>query len=259
VNAVYSNELAGNAGQQGEETMGTMKGTAIGLVAAGVAALTAMPASAATLKVKVDDIKNGGMLANKYAFCAPAAQGHTMPGTDINPSISWSKGPSGTKSYAVILSDSDSPAEHREMMNKEGVTMTADIKRHDYFHWVLADIPPSVTSIKEGADSNARVAHGKPATPSAAGLKGLNTYTVVLAANDAMKGQYYGYDGPCPPWNDDVVHHYHFTVYALSVSSLGLPKDFDAPGALDAMKGKILAQGELLGLFTQNPAKGAKP
>ena len=103
------------------------------------------------------------------------------------------------------------------------------------------------------------MAHGKPATPSAAGLKGLNTYTVVLAANDAMKGQYYGYDGPCPPWNDDVVHHYHFTVYALSVSSLGLPKDFDGPAVLDAMKDKILAQGELLGLYTQNPAKGAKP
>jgi phosphatidylethanolamine-binding protein (PEBP) family uncharacterized protein len=43
------------------------------------------------------------------------------------------------------------------------------------------------------------------------------------------------------------------------VSSLGLPKDFDGPAALDAMKDKILAQGELLGLYTQNPAKGAKP
>ena len=51
----------------------------------------------------------------------------------------------------------------------------------------------------------------------------------------------------------------YFTVYALSVSSLGLPKDFDAPAVLDAMKDKILAQGELLGLYTQNPAKGAKP
>jgi len=68
----------------------------------------------------------------------------------------------------------------------------------------------------------------------------------------------YGYDGPCPPWNDDNLHHYHFTVYALSVSSLNLPKDFDAPTAMEAMKGKILAQGQELGLFTQNPAKGAK-
>ena len=241
--------------------MGSLRTTAIGILATGMAAgigLAATPASAATLKVHVDSIKSGGMLANKYAFCAPAAQGHTTAGQDINPSVSWSKGPRGTKSYAIILYDTDSPAEHRELMNKEGVTMTADIKRHDYYHWVLVDIPGNVTSIKEGADSSARVAHGKPAT-STVGVKGLNSYTVVLAGNDAMKGQYYGYDGPCPPWNDDVVHHYHFTVYALSVKSLDLPKDFDAPAAQAAMKGKILAQGDFLGLYTQNPAKGAKP
>jgi phosphatidylethanolamine-binding protein (PEBP) family uncharacterized protein len=144
-----------------------------GMLAASLA-LAAVPASAATLKVKVDDLKAGGMIANKYAFCAPAAQGHSQHGPNINPSISWSKGPPGTKSYALILHDPQSPAEHREMMNKEGITMTADVKRHDFFHWVLADIPPSVTSIKEGADSSAWVAHGNPATPSAASVKGLN-------------------------------------------------------------------------------------
>jgi Raf kinase inhibitor-like YbhB/YbcL family protein len=207
---------------------------ALGLLAA-VPALMAAPASAAGLKVHVDTIKNGDTLANKFAFCAPAAQGHTTGGANINPTISWSKGPRGTKSYAVILYDPKSPAEHREMMNKEGVTMGADVARHNFYHWVLVDIPKDVTSIKEGADSNARVLHGKPATPSAAGVKGLNDYTKVTAANDAMKGQYYGYDGPCPPWNDDLVHDYHFTVYALSVGSLNLPKDFDAAAAQDAM------------------------
>ncbi|MGB6938648.1 MAG: YbhB/YbcL family Raf kinase inhibitor-like protein [Xanthobacteraceae bacterium] len=236
----------------------TAKMAVAGLFAAG-ATLVAAPVSARTLKVKVDSAKSGEMLANKYAFCAPAAQGHTTAGSNINPSISWSKGPRGTKSYAVIIFDPQSPAEHREMMNKEGVTMTADIKRHDFFHWVLVDIPADVTSIKEGADSSARVLHGKPATPSAVGVKGLNDYTKVTAANDAMKGQYYGYDGPCPPWNDDLVHDYHFTIYALSVKSLGLPKDFDAAAAQDAMKDKILAQGEQVVPYTQSPAKGAKP
>lgn len=232
----------------------------LSLLAAAVSAfVTAAPAADRTLKVHVDNIKNGDMLANKFAFCAPAAQGHTTGGGNINPSISWSKGPRGTKSYAIILYDPQSPAEHREMMNKDGVTMGADIKRHNFYHWVLVDIPKDVTSIKEGADSNARVVHGKPATPSAAGVKGLNDYTKVTASNDAMKGQYYGYDGPCPPWNDDLVHNYHFTVYALSVPSLNLPKDFDAEAAQDAMKGKILAQGETVGFYTQNPAKGAKP
>jgi Raf kinase inhibitor-like YbhB/YbcL family protein len=251
--------LFGQAQIDGEDTVKMRKIAAIAMLAAGMCGvLAAAPASARALKVKVDSLKNGGTLATKYAFCAPAAQGHTTAGQNINPSISWSKGPRGTKSYAIILFDPKSPAEHREMMNKEGVTMTADVKRHDFYHWVLVDIPPNVRSIKEGADSNARVVHGKPATPSAAGVKGLNDYTKVMAANDAMKGQYYGYDGPCPPWNDDLVHDYHFTVYALSVKSLGLPKDFDAAAALDAMKGKILAQGEVVGNYTQNPAKDAK-
>jgi hypothetical protein len=228
-------------------------------LAAGAASLASAPASAASLKVTVDSFKPGTLMPNKYAFCAPAAQGHTTGGANVNPSVSWSKGPRGTKSYVVILSDPRSPAEHRELMNKEGVTMGPEVQRHAFYHWVLVDIPAKVRSIKEGADSNARVLHGKPATPSAVGVKGLNDYTKVTAANDAMKGQYYGYDGFCPPWNDTVVHDYHFTVYALSVPSLGLPKDFDGPAAQDAMKGKILAQGEELGLYTQNPAKGAKP
>jgi Raf kinase inhibitor-like YbhB/YbcL family protein len=239
--------------------MAGIKVAIIGALAAAAAiGLTAPQASARSLKVRVDSFKNGGMMPNKYAFCMPAAQGHTTAGPDVSPSISWSKGPRGTKSYAIVLYDTDSPAEQREKMNKEGMTLTAAVPRKDFYHWVLVDIPPNVRSLKEGADSNGRVVHGKPATPAAAGVRGLNDYTKVMAANDAMKGQYYGYDGPCPPWNDDVVHHYHFNVYALSVSSLNLGKDFDGAAAMQAIKDKTLEQGAELGLYTQNPAKGAK-
>jgi hypothetical protein len=73
-----------------------------------------------------------------------------------------------------------------------------------------------------------------------------------------MKGKYFGHDGPCPPWNDDDVHHYHFFVYALSVKSFGLPADFDGPAAMEAMKGKVLAEGKLDAIYVTNPAKGAK-
>jgi len=231
----------------------------IGLAAGTFIAAMATSASAASLKVQVDSVKTGGMLANKFAFCMPAAQGHTTGGPNINPSIKWSKGPRGTKSYAIILYDTDSPAEQREKMNKEGETLTAAVKRKIYNHWVLVDIPAGTRSIKEGTASHERVLHGKPATPApAGGVNGLNDYTTATAANPAMKGNYYGYDGPCPPWNDENLHHYHFSVYALSVKSLGLPKDFDAAAAKEAMKGKILAEGELLAVYTQNPAKGAK-
>jgi hypothetical protein len=247
-------------GQQGwthrEDDMGMTKAAVFGLLAA--VGLVATPVYAKTLKVSVDSFKNNGTIPIKYAFCVPAAQGHTGPGSNISPKISWSKGPAGTKSYAIILHDTDAPAEQREKMNKEGMTLTSAVPRRNFFHWVLVDIPPSVTSLAEGAESNARVPHGKPATPAAGGgVRGLNDYTKVMAANDAMKGQYYGYDGPCPPWNDENIHHYHFTVYALSVKTLNLAKDFDGAAAVAALKDKVLAQGEVLGLYTQNPDKGA--
>jgi Raf kinase inhibitor-like YbhB/YbcL family protein len=239
--------------------MKTIKAAATAVIAAiMVAGLAASPASARELRVSVDAFKDGEMIPNKYAFCMPAAQGHTAAGDNFSPSISWSRGPRGTKSYAIVLYDTDSPAEQRDKINKEGVTMTSAIPRKTFFHWVLVDIPPHIRSLKEGADSDARVVHGKPATPAAAGVRGLNDYTKVTANNDATKGKYYGYDGPCPPWNDAVVHHYHFAVFALSVKSLDLPQAFDGGDALEVMKDKILAQGEVVGLYTQNPVEGAK-
>jgi Raf kinase inhibitor-like YbhB/YbcL family protein len=231
------------------------KAAVVGLFAA--VGLVVTPASAKTLKVSIDSFKNGAMMPNKYAFCVPAAQGHTGPGPNISPKISWSKGPAGTKSYAIILHDTDSPAEQREKMNKEGMTLTSSVKRKTFYHWVLVDIPASVTSLAEGAESAARVAHGKPATTKI-GVRGLNEFTIIFAANDALKGQYYGYDGPCPPWNDENIHHMHFTVYALSVPTLNLTGAFGGPEAMAALKDKVLAQGEVLGLYTQNPDKGAK-
>ena len=61
--------------------MGTIKIAVFGLLAAGLA-LAAAPASAQTqtLEVRVDGLKNGGVIPNQYCFCVPAAQGHVAPG-----------------------------------------------------------------------------------------------------------------------------------------------------------------------------------
>jgi Raf kinase inhibitor-like YbhB/YbcL family protein len=178
-------------------------------------------ASAASLKVHVDSIKDGGAVPAKYAFCVPTPDGHMGPGPDVSPSISWSKGPRGTKSYAIILYDTDSPKTDREKMNKEGMMVPKTATRQTFYHWVLVDIPANVHSLKEGVGSKGRIAHGKPAT-AAVGKPGVNMFTMVFTNNDAMKGVYHNYDGPCPPWNDENLHHYHFAVYALSVKTLGL-------------------------------------
>jgi hypothetical protein len=69
-----------------------------------------------------------------------------------------------------------------------------------------------------------------------------------------MAGDYYGYDGPCPPWNDDLLHHYHFRVYALDVPTLGLAGKFTASAARDAMQGHVLAEAAITGTYTLNAA-----
>jgi Raf kinase inhibitor-like YbhB/YbcL family protein len=217
----------------------------------------AAPADAASLSVKSSAFKSGHAIPGKYAFCVPAAQGHVGPGDNINPQISWSKGPKGTKSYAIIAKDPDVPA-IRDDMNKEGKTLPVNLKRRDFYHWVLVDIPADATEVGEGVDSNARVVHGKPPGPGKVGIKGVNTYGEVFASNEQLKGTYGGYDGPCPPWNDLRVHHYHFTVYALNVASLGLTGNFTGPDVEKAMKGHVLAKGEVVGEYSQNPPVAAK-
>jgi phosphatidylethanolamine-binding protein (PEBP) family uncharacterized protein len=103
-------------------------GIALGTCVAMSQLAIAPAASAASLKVKVASIKDGGAIPGKYAFCVPAAQGHSVPGPNISPPISWSKGPKGTQSYVVIMTDTDSPKENRDKMNKEGMTYPDSLK-----------------------------------------------------------------------------------------------------------------------------------
>ena len=72
-----------------------------------------------------------------------------------------------------------------------------------------------------------------------------------------MRGDYHGYDGPCPPWNDEIVHHYVFTVYALDIEHLPLTGKFGGPEVRAAMQGHILAEASLTGTYTLNPKLGA--
>ncbi len=65
-----------------------------------------------------------------------------------------------------------------------------------------------------------------------------------------MGGLYGGYDGPFPPWNDERLHTYHFTVYALDVPSLGLEGEFKLDDVRAAMEGHVLDQGKLVAEYT---------
>ena len=119
---------------------------------------------------------------------------------------------------------------------------------------MLVDLPPSVTSIAEGSHSSGITPKGKPPGPSpSGGLQGLTNYTQWFEGHPDMGGQYAGYDGPAPPWNDERVHGYRFTLYALDVPTLGLSGSFTGQQLREAIQGHVLEQAELLGIYAIYP------
>jgi Raf kinase inhibitor-like YbhB/YbcL family protein/uncharacterized protein (TIGR00297 family) len=95
-----------------------------------------------------------------------------------------------------------------------------------FIHWVIYNMTPTLEGLPEGMPKTDEVAE--------VGTQGLNG-----------SGKH-GYDGPCPP--PGATHHYHFQLYALDVPP-NLPVKLDSSGLKKAMRGHILAQGELVGTF----------
>lgn len=211
----------------------------------------------AQLDVTIDGWANGEAIPDKFAFCRPAAPGPIEMSDNRNPAIRWANAPEGTKSYAVLCVDPDVPSKP-DNVNKEGAIVPADLPRIDFYHWVLADIPPHVSEIREAAECDGVTARGKAPGECAFGVRGVNNYTDWFAGDPDMGGDYGGYDGPCPPWNDEVVHRYRFTVYALDVPSLGLSGKFGGQEMLQAMEGHVLAKGSWVGTYTLNPKLRAR-
>ena len=69
-----------------------------------------------------------------------------------------------------------------------------------------------------------------------------------------MGGDYFGYDGPCPPWNDSIVHRYRFTLYALDLSRCPVEGRFNRTEVLAAIEGHVLAEASITGTYSLNPA-----
>ena len=206
-----------------------------------------------TLQVTIDGWENGGAVPDKFAFCVPAEENHVTMGENKSPAISWFGAPEGTASFAIICHDPDVPTD-LALINNEEKNIPADVPRFSLYHWVLADIPAALDNLTEGAESEGIQPGGKDAGQTDHGVRGINGYTDWFAKDEQMKGIYGGYDGPCPPWNDDRIHHYHFSVYALDVESLGLGDNFTGSDLEAAIKDHILAQGEFLGTYSLNPA-----
>jgi Raf kinase inhibitor-like YbhB/YbcL family protein len=132
-------------------------------------------------------------------------------GGNVSPALSWSNPPAGTKSFALLAHDPDAPT------------------GNGWWHWVVYDIPPDVTSLPAGA--------GDPA-------KGLMPPGAEQGKSDFGTP---GYGGPCPPPGKP--HHYYFRLYALKVPKLEIPADATAAAIDVSVNRNSLGKAEIMGLY----------
>jgi Raf kinase inhibitor-like YbhB/YbcL family protein len=213
------------------------------------------------MKLWSDSFRDGDPVPEANAFAVIDPITHVHLSTNRNPHLAWDEVPAGTQSLVLFCFDVDVPSVGTDV-NRKGHTVPFDLPRTDFYHWTLVDIPLGMKSIAEGALSDKVVAKGKSGPDVAMPLKkgdyiplrqGVNDYTGWFANDPDMAGDYYGYDGPCPPWNDERIHHYIFRIYALDVARFPLEGRFTGPEAMLAIKGHILDEAQMIGCYTLNP------
>lgn len=208
-----------------------------------------------------NSFRDGGAIPADYAFASIAPFAHVRPAANRNPHLAWDDVPGGTESLALFCHDADAPLDRTDA-NRDHVTLRHGLPRVDFFHWVLLDLPPTLFTVAAGQMSDGVTPCGKAAPQVVLRTngvhrhtlrQGLNDYTDWYAGDPAMAGDYYGYDGPCPPWNDERIHHYLFRLYALDLPLLVLPARFGGRQARAAMYGHILDEAQIVGAYSLNP------
>jgi Raf kinase inhibitor-like YbhB/YbcL family protein len=137
----------------------------------------------------------------------------TGEGTEESPPLAWSGAPNGTKAFALIVDDPDAP--------------DPAAPKRTWVHWVVADMPPSTSALKEGASRKSMPAGSHEGT------------------ND---GGDTGYGGPMPPRGR---HRYFFKLYALDAPT-GLRDGCTKVELLKAIEGHVLDQAELIGTYQKH-------
>jgi Raf kinase inhibitor-like YbhB/YbcL family protein len=161
----------------------------------------------APLTLHSPDIAQGATIGLSHVYDHSGCSGG-----NLSPAFSWSHAPAGTRSFALLVFDSDVP---------EG----------GFWHWAVFDIPPTVRFLREGA--------GDPA-------KNLLPRAAVQTRNDFG---FLGYGGPCPPSGS--THHYHFKLYALRVAKLGLGASAMPEQVDESVRAEALAKAEIVAVYGQ--------
>ena len=172
------------------------------------------PAKASGLAIELTEARSPDALevmSPAFEDGAPIPELHAAEGGNVSPPLRWTEGPDGTASYVVLAEDPD--------VGRDA----------PFIHWVAYDVPADTTFLPEGV----------PGTPRLVQPEGLNQGPSDYGAT--------GYYGPRPP-KSDPAHAYHFQVFALS-EPLGLPHGASRQAVLDAMEGRVLASGEIVGTY----------
>ena len=200
-----------------------------------------------------ESFEDGGFIPAEFALGRTSADGKIDLSDNKSPHLAWSDLPEGTRSVAVLCIDSDAPTKPDDV-NQEGRMVPSSLPRAEFVHWVLVDVKPDAT-LDAGAFSDGVTATGKDGPDAPLGARqGINDYTGWFAEDPDMAGDYYGYDGPCPPFNDSIVHRYDFTAYALDLDRVAVDGKFTAADVLEAIEGHVLAKASIRGKYKINQA-----
>jgi hypothetical protein len=136
---------------------------------------------------------------------------YACDGKNVSPPLQWSDPPQGAKSFALVVEDPDAKA----------------VVGQIWFHWVLYNLPAKARSLPEAIPPEAKLADGS-----------------LHGRNSLGESRYYG---PCPPKGR--THRYYFKLYALD-TLLNLDAGASQDELLEAMRGHVLAEGQLMGKYT---------
>ena len=200
------------------------------------------------MRIWSDSFEHRGRIPAEFAMGAPEGFGGNR-----NPHLAWADAPEDTRSFALLCIDTDAPTD-ASTVGREDMDIPVAQPRAVFVHWVLVDIPASVHRIEAGSCSDGVTARGKRTPPGPPGARqGLNDYTGWFAGDADMQGDYCGYDGPYPPFNDLRLHRYFFRLFALDVDHLELPGRFTAADVLHAMQAHELTEATVYGTYSLNP------
>jgi len=211
------------------------------------------------MKLASQSFAEGAHIPGEFAFRVPDTNDHFRLGRNRNPHLSWSGVPPEARSLVLTCHDPDLPT-RMEDVNRQGRRVSATMPRTKFFHWMLLDIPAIAGQIAAASYSNGVVPRGKPGPEVPGGMRqGVNDFTTFFSSDAQMRGEYYGYDGPAPPWNDELVHRYVFTLHAVDVRRLEVRGALTGANVEAALLGHVLERAMLTGLYSLNPAAARRP